>query len=197
ARIRATVSQRSATGLVIGTGRDEVQARINTDFTLFDGFVEISNNLSYSERQSDFANNNSARDDEFANNDVFRMALQLNPTETPYDPTQPHGLNVWTGGYDWYNPVAEIRLRKDQRKYNYFLNTTSLVLNLTDNISVTGRYSINNNNEYFTFWRSAQHKTSLDQGVGGFASQNYGESIDNTFETYASYILIFCQHILN
>lgn len=197
ARIRATVSQRSATGLVIGTGRDEVQARINTDFTLFDGFVEISNNLSYSERQSDFANNNSARDDEFANNDVFRMALQLNPTETPYDPTQPHGLNVWTGGYDWYNPVAEIRLRKDQRKYNYFLNTTSLVLNLTDNISITSRYSMAKNTEYFTFWRSAQHKSSLDQGVGGFASQNYGEARDNTFETFASYGEIFDRHNLN
>lgn len=197
ARIRATVSHRSATGLVIGTGRDEVQARINTDFSLFDGFMEITNNLSYSERQSDFANNNSARDDEFANNDVFRMALQLNPTETPYDPTTPHGLNVWTGGFDWYNPVAEIRLRKDQRKYNYFLNTTSMVLNLTDNVSVTGRYSMVKDTEYFTFWRSAQHKTSLDQGVGGFASQNYGESRDNTFEAFATYNQIFGQHNLN
>jgi TonB-linked SusC/RagA family outer membrane protein len=197
ARIRATVSQRSATGLVIGTGRDEVQARINTDFSLFDGFMEITNNLSYSERQSDFANNNSARDDEFANNDVFRMALQLNPTETPYDPTTPHGLNVWTGGFDWYNPVAEIRLRKDQRKYSYFLNTTSMLLNLTDNLSVTGRYSIAKDTEYFTFWRSAQHKTSLDQGVGGFASQNYGEFRDNTFEAFASYNQTFGQHNLN
>src|SRR5690554_79678 len=197
ARIRATVSHRSATGLVIGTGRDEVQARINTDFSLFDGFMQITNNLSYSERQSDFANNNSARDDEFANNDVFRMALQLNPTETPYDPTTPHGLNVWTGGFDWYNPVAEIRLRKDQRKYTYLLNTTSMVLNLTDNVSVTGRYSIANNSEYFTFWRSAAHKTSLDQGVGGFASHNYGQFRDNTFEAFATYNQIFGEHILN
>ncbi|MEX2594376.1 MAG: SusC/RagA family TonB-linked outer membrane protein, partial [Anditalea sp.] len=197
AKIRATVSHRNATGLAIGSGRDEIQARINTDFLLFDGFMEITNNLSYSQRQSEFANNDSGRGDEFANNDMFRMALQLNPTETPYDPTAPHGLNVWTGGYDWYNPVAEIRLRKDQRKYTYFLNTTSIVLNLTDNISVTGRYSMNNNSEYFTFWRSAQHKTSLDQGVGGFASQNYGESMDNTFETFATYNQIFGQHNIN
>lgn len=197
ARIRATVSQRSATGLAIGSGRDEVQARINTDFLLFDGFMEITNNLSYSQRKSEFANNDSGREDEFANNDMFRMALQLNPTETPYDPNTPHGLNVWTGGYDWYNPVAEIRLRKDQRKYTYVLNTTSMVLNLTNNIDVTARYSMNYNTEYFTFWRSAQHKTSLDQGVGGFASQNYGQSMDNTFETFATYNQIFGKHTIN
>ena len=186
ARIRATVSHRSATGLAIGTGRDETQARINTDFKMFDGLLEITNNLSYSNRQS-----------EFSNNDIFRMALQLNPTETPYDPSVPHGLNVWTGGFDWYNPVADIRLRTDSRKYNYLLNTTSLLLHLTDNISITGRYSISNNNEYGTFWRSAQHKTSLDEGVAGYASHEYAEFRDNTFETFATYGQIFGEHNLN
>ena len=186
AKIRATISNRSATGLAIGTERDETQVRINTDFLLFDGFMEITNNLSYNERQS-----------EFSNNDIFRMALQLNPTETPYDPTIPHGLNVWTGGYDWYNPVADIRLRTDQRKYTYFLNTTSLLLNLTDNISVTGRYSMTNNDDYGTYWRSAQHKTSLDEGVAGNASHSYGESKDKTFETFATYDQIFGLHNIN
>ena len=186
ARIRATVSHRSATGLAIGTGRDETQARINTDFKMFDGLLEITNNLSYSNRQS-----------EFSNNDIFRMALQLNPTETPYDPSVPHGLNVWTGGFDWYNPVADIRLRTDSRKYNYLLNTTSLLLHLTDNISITGRYSISNNNEHGTFWRSAQHKTSLDEGVAGYASHEYAEFQDNTFETFATYGQIFGEHNLN
>lgn len=186
ARIRATVSNRDAKGLAIGTTRKEIQARINTDFKMFDGFLEITNNLSYSERQS-----------EFSNNDIFRMALQLNPTETPYDATVPNGLNVWTGGYDWYNPVADIRLRTDERKYNYLLNTTSLLLNLTKNVTLTGRYSINKNNEYGTYWRSAQHKTSLDEGVAGNASHDYDESMDNTFETFATYNQIFGKHNIN
>lgn len=176
ARIRATLSQRSATGLAIGSSRDDIQARINTDFTMFGGLLEINNNLSYSNRKSTFSNN-----------DIFRMAIQLNPTETPYDPTHPNGLNVWTGGYDWYNPVADIRLRTDDRKYNYLLNTTSLVLNLTDDFFVTGRYSIANNNDYGTYWRSAQHKTSLDEGVAGYASQDFNDSRNNIFETFATY----------
>lgn len=186
AKIRATVSNRNATGLAIGAERNETQARINTDFILFDGFVEITNNLSYSQRQSSFSNN-----------DIFRMALQLNPTETPYDPTVPHGLNVWTGGYDWYNPVADIRLRTDQRKYSYLLNTTSIVLNLTNNVAVTSRYSINNDDNYGTYWRSSQHKTSLDEGVAGNASQSYGESNDETFETFATYNQMFDLHNIN
>ena len=186
ARIRATVSQRSATGLAIGSSRDDIQARINTDFSMFDGFLEISNNLSYSNRKSTFSNN-----------DIFRMAIQLNPTETPYDPTHPNGLNVWTGGYDWYNPVADIELRTDDRKYNYLLNTTSLVLNLTKDFNLTGRYSIVNNNDYGTYWRSAQHKTSLDEGVAGYASQDYGESRSSTFETFATYNKVFGKNNFN
>ncbi|WP_339924403.1 carboxypeptidase-like regulatory domain-containing protein [uncultured Cyclobacterium sp.] len=87
ARIRATISNRNATGLAIGTDRNDTQARINTDFIMFDGFLKITNNLSYNKRKSNFSNN-----------DIFRMALQLNPTETPYDASMPHGLNVWTGG---------------------------------------------------------------------------------------------------
>ncbi|WP_082632247.1 SusC/RagA family TonB-linked outer membrane protein [Algoriphagus resistens] len=186
ARIRATVSQRSATGLAIGSSRDDIQARINTDFSMFDGFLEISNNLSYSHRYSTFSNN-----------DIFRMAIQLNPTETPYDPTDPNGLNVWTGGYDWYNPVADIELRTDDRKYSYLLNTTSLVLNLTKDLNLTGRYSIVKNNDYGTYWRSAQHKTSLDEGVAGYASQDYGESRSSTFETFATYNKVFGKNNLN
>ncbi|MFO7823814.1 MAG: SusC/RagA family TonB-linked outer membrane protein [Cyclobacterium sp.] len=186
AKIRATISNRSATGIAIGTERKETQARINTDFTLFDGFLKITNNLSYNERQS-----------EFSNNDIFRMALQLNPTETAYDPTSPNGLNVWTGGYDWYNPVADIRLRTDQRRYSYLLNTTTMLFNLSDNVSLTARYSINNDDNYGSYWRSAQHKTSLDEGVAGYATQSYGESKDNTFEAFATYDQIFGLHTIN
>ena len=186
ARIRATISNNNATGLAIGSDRNDTQARINTDFTLFDGFLRITNNLSYSERQSNFSNN-----------DIFRMALQLNPTETPYDASMPHGLNVWTGGYDWYNPVADIRLMKNQRKYTYLLNTTSLLFNLTDNLSLTARYSLNNGSNYGTYWRSAQHKTSLDEGVAGYASHSYGEFQDNTLEAFFTYDETFDLHTIN
>lgn len=186
ARIRATISNNNATGLAIGSDRNDTQARINTDFTMFDGFLKITNNLSYSERQSNFSNN-----------DIFRMALQLNPTETPYDPTMPHGLNVWTGGYDWYNPVADIRLMKNQRKYEYLLNTTSFLFNLSDNLSLTARYSFNKGSNYGTYWRSAQHKTSLDEGVAGYASQDYSEFQDNTLETFLTYDETFDLHTIN
>src|SRR5690554_4420761 len=71
AQIRATVSNQNAEGLGIGSARENTQARLNTSFQLFDGFVEIINNLSYSEVEA-----------EFGSNAAFRMALQLNPTET-------------------------------------------------------------------------------------------------------------------
>lgn len=186
AQIRASVSNENATGLGIGSEREETKARINTSFELFGGFLEIINNLSYSEVQA-----------KSGSNGAFRMALQLNPTQTPYDPTSPSGYNVWTGGYDLYNPVADIRLRKDERKYRYLLNNTTLILNLTNDLAVTGRYSIKNNNDYGTYWRSAQHKTSLDQGVAGYASQDYSEYQDRTFEAFVNYNEDFGGHTFN
>lgn len=186
AQVRATVSNENATGLGIGSAREETKARINTSFELFDGFMEITNNLSYSEVQA-----------EFGSNGVFRMALQLNPTQTPYDPESPTGYNVWTGGFDYYNPVADVMLRKDERDYTYLLNNTTLVLNVTDDLSITGRYSIQNNADYGTYWRSAQHKTSLDEGVAGYASQDYNKYWDRTFEAFVNYNEDFGGHTFN
>ena len=186
AQIRATISNQNAEGVGIGSGRENTQARINTRFQMFDGFIEIINNLSYSEVEA-----------EFGSNATFRMALQLNPTQTPYDPTSPSGYNVWTGGFDLYNPVADIGLRKNEGKYRNLLNNTTLILNLTNNWTLTGRYSIQNSNNNEREWRSAQHKTSLDEGVSGYARQAYNEGEDRTFEAFTNYNTRFGDHAFN
>ena len=74
ANVYATVNKRDAKGMAIGSKRDEIGGRVNSNFKFFDGFAELSTNVSYNQVNSDFANN-----------DVFNMAMVLNPTETPYD----------------------------------------------------------------------------------------------------------------
>ena len=43
----------------------------------------------------------------------FNMALKMNPTIPAYDSTSDTGYNVLTGGDDWYNPLAEVKLKQD------------------------------------------------------------------------------------
>ena len=57
--------------------------------------------------------------------------MKLNPTLSPYDPDSPTGFNVWTGGWEYYNPVADIRLRDDLGYNDNFLGDVTLKLNLT------------------------------------------------------------------
>src|SRR5690554_3275625 len=114
AQVYTTFNFRDAEGIAIGSKRKEYGGRINTDFQLLNGLAEISTSVSYNHRNSDFTDNS-----------IFNMALVLNPTETPYDPMDPTGYNVWTGGYEYWNPVTEVMLRKSQNEFkNLMANST-------------------------------------------------------------------------
>src|SRR5690606_13701388 len=134
ANVYGTFNKRDAKGMAIGSKRGEMGGRVNSNFKFFDWIAELSTNVSYNQVNSDFANN-----------DVFNMAMVLNPTETPYDPSDVTGYNVLTGGYDYWNPVAEVMLRTDQRQYRYLLANTTLKLNLNEYLNTTATVGVINN----------------------------------------------------
>ncbi|TCS90414.1 TonB-linked SusC/RagA family outer membrane protein [Anseongella ginsenosidimutans] len=183
AKIYASLYSNNAQGIGIGSKREEFGGRLNTHFSLFDGKAEIISHASYSSADADFTNNG-----------IYNMALKLNPTETPYDATDITGYNVWTGGWEYYNPVADINLRTDQNQYKYLLADVRLKVNITDNLNTSAMVATKNNTEHPTYWRSAQHKTSRDQGVDGYAKQEYKKWFDQTFEWLVNYNNQFGDH---
>jgi TonB-dependent SusC/RagA subfamily outer membrane receptor len=102
-QVYATFNTRNAKGVGLGADRKEIGGRINTNFRFFDGFLELRNSFSYQEAKANFGDNG-----------TFDQALVLNPTETPYNATDPTGFNIFTGSFDLFNPIAEIRLRHDR-----------------------------------------------------------------------------------
>src|SRR5690606_38330624 len=182
----ATFNKRDAKGMAIGSKRGEMGGRVNSNFKFFGGIAELSTNVSYNQVNSDFANN-----------DVFNMAMVLNPTETPYDPSDVTGYNVLTGGYDYWNPVAEVMLRTDQRQYRYLLANTTLKLNLNEYLNTTATVGVINNSEHGNFYRSAQHRLSRQDGVDGYASQEYSRSLDRIFEWTVNYNRRWDDHSVN
>lgn len=186
ANVYATFNKRDAKGMAIGSKRGEIGGRVNSRFKFFDGFAELSTNVSYNQVNSDFSNN-----------DIFNMAMVLNPTETPYDDSDITGYNILVGGYDYWNPVAEVMLRTDQRQYRYLLANSTLKINLNENLNTTATIGIINNSEHGNFYRSAQHRLSRQDGIDGYASQEYLRTSDRIFEWTVNYDKRWDDHSIN
>lgn len=186
ANVYATFNYRDAKGMAIGSKRGEIGGRINSNFRFFDGFAELSSNVSYNQISSDFTNN-----------DIFNMALVLNPTETPYNPNDVTGYNVLVGGYDYWNPVAEVMLRSDHRQYRYLLANSTLKININSNLNTSATVGIKSNSEHGNLYRSSQHRISRQDGVDGYASQDYGRNLDRIFEWMVNYNNRWNNHTIN
>jgi len=186
ANVYATFVKRDAKGIALGSKRGEIGGRVNTNFRFFDGFAELSTNASYNQVDADFTNN-----------DIFNMAMVLNPTETPYNANDLTGYNVLVGGYDYWNPVAEVMLRDDRRQYRYLLANSTLKLNLTDYLSTSATVGIKSNSEHGSFFRSAQHRLSRQDGIDGYASQAFQRNLDRVFEWTVNYTRRWDEHSVN
>jgi TonB-linked SusC/RagA family outer membrane protein len=186
ANLYTTLFKRNAKGIALGSERDEVGGRINSNFKMFDGVAELSTNISYNQVNADFGNN-----------DVFNMALVLNPTETPYNAADVTGYNVLVGGYDYWNPLAEVALRSDQRQYKYLLANTTLKINLSKDLFTSATFGIKSNNDYGRFYRSAQHRESRLNGIDGYGSQDFNKYDDRIFEWTLNYTKRFGEHSIN
>ncbi|MGN6510312.1 MAG: SusC/RagA family TonB-linked outer membrane protein, partial [Chitinophaga sp.] len=186
AQVYATFMARDAKGMAIESKRKEISGRLNTNFKFLNGFAELATNISYTQAKADFSDN-----------DIFNMALILNPTETPYDPDDVTGLNVLTGGYDYFNPVAEVKLRSNQTQYKYLLASSTLKLHLTKDLFASGMVAIKSNSEHNNFYRSSQHRISRKDDIDGYGSQSYKRWDDRTLELTLNYNKDIGQHSIN
>ncbi|WP_316749288.1 SusC/RagA family TonB-linked outer membrane protein [Pedobacter gandavensis] len=186
AQVYATATMRNAKGIALGSDRKEMGGRINSIFKFFNGKAQLNTNVSYNQVDANFTNN-----------DIFNMALVLNPTQTPYNPNDITGLNVMVGGYDYWNPVAEVTLRKDFNQYKYLLASSVLKIDLTKDLYTSALVAVKNNSENPIYYRSSQHRISRTDGVDGFARQEYKRYTDRTFEWTVNYNKVIDNHSIN
>lgn len=195
AKVYATLFNRKTEGIALGSSREEIGGRLNVHFKTLDDKLEIIGHSSFTNVNADETNIANINDrDANRNAGVFNMALKLNPTQTPYDPDDVTGYNVWTGGYDYWNPLADLKLRSNKTQYKYMLADLTLKLNISKDLYTSVMVATNNSSEQPIIWRSAQHKTSRETGVYGYARQEYKKWWDKTLEWLVSYNKQFGQH---
>ncbi len=176
ANVSATFNIRDAKGMAIASARKEIGGRINTNFKMLNGFLELTNNISYECIKRDFSDGG-----------MFNMALLLNPTDTPFNPNDVTGYNIPVGGWDYFNPVAEAMLRTDINQTKSLLANMRLKAKFTKNLSSSVMFGIDNKFEYGRFYRSSQHRMSRADKIDGYASQSYGQSLGRVLEWTVNY----------
>ncbi|MCT4590905.1 MAG: SusC/RagA family TonB-linked outer membrane protein [Carboxylicivirga sp.] len=186
ARIYATFIKSSEEGIAIGDKKEEIGGRINGQFQFLNGFAEVITHADLRRTNSDVVNN-----------DIFRMAMRLNPTLSPYDDTKVHGLNVFTGGWEYYNPVANVKLANDHYERYRLLADVTLKLNLTKSLSTQFMAATQNANRRRVYYESAQHTNSVNASRDGLARQSFNKWDDKTFEWINKYKNTWGDHRIN
>ncbi len=171
-RIYSSFNMQDLTGIAIGDNRKDFAGKVNADFSLLDGLVEIKTHTDY--RVADR--------DQRCSGGTFNMAMKLNPTQTPYDPTQSHGYNVWTGGWEYYNPVADINLQQNNGKDKWLLTDATVKLNIFEFLNTQATIGYQGREWQQYRYVSSQHKTSLDNSRAGEAYHGFSKNDDVIFE---------------
>lgn len=197
ANVYTTFFKRDAKGISIGSKRGEIGGRLNSNFKFFDNLVELTTNVSYNQVNADFPGNSAPGNFRDENNSLYNIAIGLDPTISPYDASDPTGYNVLTGGFDRWNPLAEVMLRKKQNQYRYLLANATVKLNITKDLYTSAMVGIKNNTEHPSFFRSSQHRVSREQNVDGYAKQEYKRWDDRIFEWTVGYTKRLEDHQIN
>lgn len=118
AQIYFSVNYSQQDGITINDSREDYGGRFNANFKLFDQWLEVRPNVSYSQ---------AARID---NIPEFQQIIRNNPTRSPYDPTSETGYNVWLNESMDYNTIADSRLRDQYGIDKWFKPEVTLKLNI-------------------------------------------------------------------
>ncbi len=165
-------------GIAIDDSRQDYGGRINANFKLFDGWLEIRPNVDY--RQA-WRNNNWPN---------FQQALRNNPTRSPYDPDSESGYNVWTGETLDYNVLANSALYDYEGLDKWFKPEVSLKLNVKaiPGLSYTQTIGYESRQWELHQFRSRYHLDEVNNSRTGWAKLEFSKTENLTSEGYATYV---------
>lgn len=175
---RASINYRDAKGIMITTGFDQINGRINlTQKALRDKFT-LDLNLGATERKASLGFN-----------DAFRYATIFNPTApvrsdaADYEMYDGYFQQVL---FDYYNPVSILRLNTNESRNRIFNVSLKGTYEILDGLSVDAFYAIQGNG---TIRGDYRDKNDYWGGLNrnGLASRNQDNSTNNLFESTVRY----------
>ncbi|MDR2912903.1 MAG: SusC/RagA family TonB-linked outer membrane protein [Alistipes sp.] len=190
ARVFANLSYDKNMGTLRGSDRTDYAGRLNADFKVMDGWLDVSTRVSY--RQADRDKNTPNRE----------SLMRTNPTMAVYDPNSLTGWNIWVDpntSYPDMNEVAEADLRVRKELHKWFRPDLSLKLNIKPirglSYQMTAAYE--NHTEELREFDSANTRTEQQQFRKGRAKLEFKKTELLNTDGYFSYINDFNLHTIN
>lgn len=188
AKIYATVMYDDNRGVLRGDSRRDYSGRINTEFKVLDGWLDINSHISY--RQAKRTQNKPS----------VEGIMRANPTQTPYDANSQTGWNIWTDGDNTeMNEIGEAALRNDDGMDKWFRPDVSFKLNIKPIPGLTYRHTFAYENRQWEhhFYRSMFSREEIRNGRKGWAEMEFSKTELFNTDGYLSYVNDFGKHTVN
>lgn len=188
AKIYATVSYDDNRGVIRGDTRKDYSGRINTDFKVLDGWLDINSHISYRQAKRN------------QNRPSIEGIMRANPTQTPYDSSSQTGWNIWTDGDNTeMNNIGEAALTTDEGMDKWFRPDVSLKLNIKPIPGLSYKQTVAYENRQWErhFYRSMFSRTEIREGRKGWAEMEFSKTELYNTDGYLSYINDFGNHTIN
>lgn len=180
---RASINYRDNEGIVIGTGKEFFNGRMNVTHSGFDDKLKVQLNLSSTISESSFTDYG-----------AFEMAARLNPTQPIYNE---EGSFYQPTGYGEINPLSMLehvnRGEKSKTSTGSAKATLEIIKGLT--ISGFGAFDVRDKNGYFH--ESKESKGSIKDGYNGKAKRDAFFEYHKIFESTIEYKKMIANHSFN
>ncbi len=178
---RVSFNYRSGNGVVLGTGYDQLNGRINYTKKALKDKLTFDFNLS-----------STLRNEEYSPGEAFGFVARYNPTAPTHasdDFSKEWGGYFQREAFAFYNPLAVIEQNTLEGRKIDIIGSLKATYEIIDGLKVSGFYSINqtNNlfgqywskNSYWTPYATASHK--------GFAKKETSDNFNDIFELIGTY----------
>lgn len=190
---RASADYRDASGIDLRSGREEYGARASVNHTTASGLFTFTANI---------APRIAYRDQ--AAWDVFRNAIEVNPTTPLMDPENPSMYYNFKGQTAGYNPVELMKLEEDKGETKLLDWDATAKLNLfplllkkaTSNHSLSTQITFADHqyDNYNSWFRPSTSTLSVNSGREGEATRSYSKERQHILEWLANYQTSFKGH---
>jgi len=164
-------------GLPKGENREDIGARINASYMMFDGWFEMKTNVDFRQSKKNFSSPS------------FGQALLNNPTRSPYDTNSKTGYNIWTGEVNDYNSIADAALVDNYGTNRWIKPELILKLNILPVKGLDYQQTLGYSYSGWegNYYRSINHRLSLENSVNGYAAIENSKNEDLNAEGYFTY----------
>jgi TonB-linked SusC/RagA family outer membrane protein len=188
ARIYATMMYDDNRGILQGDVRQDYAGRINTDFKLLKGWLDISSHINYRQAKRN------------QNKPSIEGIMRANPTQTVYDPDSQTGYNIWTDGDNTeMNEIGEAALKTDEGLDKWFRPDVTLKLNILPVEGLSYRQTVAYENRQWEkhYYRSMFSREEIRAGRKGWAEMEFSKTELLNTDGYFSYVKAFGDHDVN